>query len=131
MCHNRIMGFHVVRSTRPTVYVYPQFTVDPASRFSRTEEHVANVPQYPDGSFYMNLVQCYFYRKVQLRYLRVGQFLRYFALHKTDERRKALAMRTDENTIRYDGTPACPTIRRIGISTPPSANWSQDSSWPV
>ena len=80
MCHNRIMGFHVVRSTVPTLYLWPQFTVDPAARVARAEEHLAKTTQYPDKHHYMNQVQKYFFRNEQLRYLQTGQFFRYFSL---------------------------------------------------
>ena len=46
MCHNRLMNFHVVRSTRPTQYIFPQFTVDAAARMSRTEQHKEKSPSY-------------------------------------------------------------------------------------
>ena len=66
MCHNRLMGHHVVRSTRPTLFLWPQFTVADASRIHRTPEHLANVASYPDNTFYLNGVQKYFFRNEQL-----------------------------------------------------------------
>jgi hypothetical protein len=38
MRQNRLMGFHVVRSTAPTFFLWPQFTIDPAARMARGQE---------------------------------------------------------------------------------------------
>ena len=56
MCHNRLLGLRVVRSTRPTHYIYPQFTVEGSARIQRSPEHVEkyskkNGPQYPDEEY--------------------------------------------------------------------------------
>ena len=57
MCHNRILGFHPVRSTKATRYLVPQFVVPDANRILRIEEHLEAVPGYPDAEFYLNEVQ--------------------------------------------------------------------------
>ncbi len=102
MCHNRLMGFHVVRSTVPTKFLWPQFTVEPASRLRRQEAHIENVARYPDKHYYLNEIQQHFFRNEQLRHLRPDQFFRYFTHGKEEDRPKPTAMRTDENTLRVE-----------------------------
>ena len=114
MCHNRLMGFHVVRSTVPTLFVWPTFTVDPASRIVRSEEHLANSARYPDQYHYMNQVQKYFFRGEELRYLRTGQFFRYFSHSSEEATGSAPVLRTSENTMSAfdeDRVPDDPTHR--------------------
>ena len=57
MCHSRMLGFQVVRSTKPTRYLVDQFTVPDKDRFRRSEEHLEDVIGYPDAEFYLNEVQ--------------------------------------------------------------------------
>ena len=102
MCHNRILGNHVVRSTVSTLYVWPQFTVDPSGRERRPPEHLANCPKYPDSEYWLNEVQHYFFRNTQLRHLRVAQFVRYFARKLEKRGANSRKVRTDENTIDED-----------------------------
>ena len=102
MCHNRILGNHVVRSTVSTLYVWPQFTVDPPGREKRPPEHLANCPKYPDSEYWLNEVQHYFFRNTQLRHLRVAQFVRYFARKLEKRGANSRKVRTDENTIDED-----------------------------
>jgi len=56
MCHSRIMGFHVVCSTRPTLFLWPEFVVEEKNRIERLPEHVASAPGYPDRKYYLNQV---------------------------------------------------------------------------
>ena len=80
MCHNRLLGFHVVRSAVATVYLWPQFAVDANTRVERSPDHKENVPNYPDSQYFLNEVQYYYsFRDALLRHLRVAQFARYFA----------------------------------------------------
>ena len=81
MCHNRLLGYKVVRCTRPTVFLWPQFVVPSSKRVPRSEDHLENVGvlAYPDPTYYLNEMQKYFYRHPRLRALRAGQFFRYFA----------------------------------------------------
>ncbi len=120
MCHNRLLGFHVVRSTVPTIFLYPQFTFDPTSRIARQEAHLQKVARYPDKHYYLQEIQYYFFRNEALRHLRPGQFFRYFKHRREEDQRKPLAMRTDENTIGVDDesrVPDDPTHRHYDSKT--------------
>ena len=103
-CHSRLLGFHTVRSTKPTFYLHPHFVVPDASRIRRSEEHLAAVLGYPDDEYYLNHVQKFFFRHADLRHLRVEQFFRYFNHTSVEESRKkvAVAARTYENTVDDD-----------------------------
>ena len=97
-CHSRLLGFHTVRSTKPTFYLHPHFVVPETSRIRRSEEHL-KVVGYPDDVHYLNHVQKFFFRHADLRHLRVEQFFRYFNHTSVEESRKkvAVAARTYEN----------------------------------
>ena len=99
MCQNRLMGYRVVRSTVPTLFLWPQFTVDPAARMARSEEHLGKNKQYPDKYYYLNEVQKYLFRNEQLRYLRTHQFFRYFSHSSETATGKATTLLTSENTM--------------------------------
>ena len=101
MCHNRLLGFHVVRSTTSTKFLWPQFTVDANARDARPPEHLLWHPQYPDSQYYLNEVQKYLFRGEELRHLRLAQFFRYFSHQAEDatKKKKEPAMRTDEDTL--------------------------------
>ena len=103
MRHNRLLGFHVVRSTVNTQFLWPQFTMDANARVARDPEHCLWNPSYPDAEYYLTEVQKYMFRNEELRHLRLAQFFRYFK-HQEDEKtakkkEKAPAMRTDEDTL--------------------------------
>ena len=105
MCHNRLLGCHVVRSTRPTQYLWPQFTIADEARMKRSPEHLERGHAYPDATYYLNEVQYYFFRNDALRYLRPGQFFRYFLRGTDDGARQPLARRThDETVVPDDGS---------------------------
>ena len=57
MAHNRLLNFHVVRSTRPVQFMPSTFVPGRNSRTSRDVTHKANVPDYPDPDFYVNYTQ--------------------------------------------------------------------------
>ena len=119
MCHNRLIGHHVVRSTRPTLFLWPQFTVQECSRIRRAPDHVANVWGYPDQSFYMNQVQTYFFRNEALQFLRAEQFFRYFAHRSEDSNTAPLTQRTHDETADADEGSRCiddPTHRHYDAS---------------
>ena len=99
MCHNRMLGFHVVRSTVPTLHLWPQFTVANKSRIERNPEHKQRAASYPDPQYYCNQMQYYFFRNEELRHPRAAYFFRYYTQHETVSDRQAPALRTDENTI--------------------------------
>ena len=74
MCHSRMLGFHVVRSTVSTLYFFPQFTVANKARIERNPEHKQRSASYPDPQYYCNQMQYYFFRNEGLRHLRASQF---------------------------------------------------------
>ena len=80
MAHNRLLGFHVVRSTRPVVWTPTEFIPDRASRTPRPDWHIEQNPDYPDPHFYLNHTGKYFFRDPLLRHMRIEQFNRYFAM---------------------------------------------------
>ena len=79
MAHNRLLGFHVVRSTRPGVWTPGEFIPERSSRTPRTEWHITHHPEYPDPLFYLNHTGKYFFRNEALRSLRLEQYNRYWA----------------------------------------------------
>ena len=54
---------HVIRSTMPTLYLWPQFTVANKSRIERNPEHKQRAASYPDPQYYCNQMQYYFFKK--------------------------------------------------------------------
>ena len=48
MAHNRLLGFHVVRSTRSVVWTPGEFVPERSSRTPRTGFHIERHPEYPD-----------------------------------------------------------------------------------
>ena len=101
MCHSRMLGFQVVRSTKATRYLVDKFTIPDKDRIRRSEEHLEDVIGYPDAEFYLNEVQKYFFRHPDLRHLRVEQFFRYFNHTAVDTARAKIpvAQRTEETTV--------------------------------
>ena len=99
MCHNRLMGFRVVRSTKPTQFLWPQFVVDDAHRVRRSEEHADRLSNYPDEDYFLNEVQQYFFRNHGLWHLRLGQFFRYFSQQVDPHGKTPHCMRTDDDTV--------------------------------
>ena len=73
MVFNRILNFHVVRSTRPCQYTPACFIGRREYRNLRDPGHVQRVPDYPDPKYYLNYTQKYFFRNPALRHLRVEQ----------------------------------------------------------
>ena len=62
MCHHRLLGLHIVHSTKPTVFLWRQFVVPSHARIERTVEHLSKNLIYPDPKHYINLVQKFFFR---------------------------------------------------------------------
>ena len=80
MAYNRLLNFHIVRSTRPVQWTPAMFVPSNDSRALRDPSHVQKCPEYPDPKYYLNHTQKYFFRNAELRHLRVEQFNRYFAM---------------------------------------------------
>ena len=51
MCYGRMLGFHVVRSTVPTLHFWPQFTVAKKARIERNPMHKQMLASYPDPQY--------------------------------------------------------------------------------
>ena len=80
MCWNRLLNFHIVRSTKPIQSAPPVFVGNPDYRYRRDPAHKLRVPDYPDPDFLLNFTQKFFFRHKDLRHLRVEQFNRYFLM---------------------------------------------------
>ena len=80
MAHNRLLNFHVVRSTKPVLFTPTSFVPEKDSKTEREPLHMKNYPDYPDPQYYLTLTPKYFFRHESLRHLRIEQFNRYFAL---------------------------------------------------
>ena len=83
MAVNRLLGFHVVRSTKPVQNILGIFVGKPEFRNRRDATHATKYPEYPDPDFHLNYSQKYFFRHADLRHLRIEQFQRY--LRSTDQ----------------------------------------------
>ena len=80
VAHNRLLGFHVVRSTRPVIWIPTEFIPDRGSRTPRPPGHLKDKPDYPDPRFYLNNTGKYFFRHPSLRHLGIEAFNRYYAM---------------------------------------------------
>lgn len=49
MTHNRLLNYHVVRSTKPVHFIFPIFIAARDRCMPREETHLAKYPLYPDG----------------------------------------------------------------------------------
>ena len=96
MTFNRLLGFHVVRSTRPCMFIPACFLGQKAYRNPRDTAHIEKHPGYPDPQYFLNYTQKYFFRHASLRHLRVEQFNRYLTSCDSDN---AKASQTAEDTI--------------------------------
>ena len=77
MAWNRLMNFHVVRSTKPVQYIPACFVGNPDYRIQRDPGHKLRVRDYPDPDYLLSYTQKYFFRRKDLRHLRIEQFNRY------------------------------------------------------
>ena len=80
MAVNRLLNFHVVRSTRPCQFIPTNFLAHKEFRSKREDGHLAKFPDYPDAEFYLSFYQKYLFRPAELLHLRVEQLNRYFTL---------------------------------------------------
>ena len=99
MSHNRLMNYHVVRSTRPVQFIPGEFLPAAALRSRREDGHLQKFPSFPDPECYLSYFQRYLFRPPELLHLRVEQLNRYFAA--TDGRAAA----TLEDTLSDDEPP--------------------------
>ena len=77
MAFNRLLSFHVVRPTRPCIFIPACFIGKTEYRNKRDPGHLQKFPTYPDPQYYLTFTQKYFFRDQSLRHLRVEQFNRY------------------------------------------------------
>ena len=71
MAQNRLLGFRVVRNTRPVQYTPGEFIPARENRTPRELKHIERLPNYPDPQFYLHLAGKYFFRHPDLRHLRL------------------------------------------------------------
>jgi hypothetical protein len=76
IAHSRLLGFHVVRSTRPCTQAVTIFVQERQYCRPREDSHIAKWPLYPHPTLYVNRSQQYFFRHAQLRHLRLEQVIR-------------------------------------------------------
>ena len=96
MAFNRLLRFHVVRSTRPCVFIPACFIGQKAYRNPRDPSHMERHPKYPDPHYFLNYTQKYMFRHESLRHLRVEQFNRYLS---PSENENAKSAQTAEDTV--------------------------------
>ena len=106
MAFNRLLRFHVVRSTRPCVFIPACFIGQKAYRNPRDPSHMERNPKYPDPHYFLNYTQKYMFRHESLRHLRVEQFNRYLS---PSESENAKSAQTAEDTIEDVPEDAPPT----------------------
>jgi len=109
MVFNRLLNFHVVRSTRPCQFTPACFIGKKEYRNLRDPGHVAKVPDYPDPKYYLTYTQKYFFRHASLRHLRVEQFTRYLAMAGEQD---AGGSTTAEDTVEDDEAAPIDTAHR-------------------
>lgn len=92
---NRLLNFHVVRTTRTVNFIPTEFIPSASGRGLRDQAHLEKHPDYPDPACYMNFTQQYFLRHGDLLHLRIEQFNRYFYLGREGRAGEASAVRED------------------------------------
>ena len=128
---NRLLGFHVVRSTRSTLFLGSGFL----SPSIRAADHVNNCPDYPDPVRYLGKNQWYFLRAKELRHLRIEQFVRYFSDPKTDEQVEASRENTRDKEHKTVGDLASDAASHrhydeFASKSKPGASFRSRSSFP-
>lgn len=97
MTHNRLLNYHVVRSTKPVQYSPTSFLPTPGYCTPRDEAHKTRYPNYPDTKHLLSQTGKYFFRNEYLRPLRLEQFNRYFTYCSNED---ATRGNTLEDTVR-------------------------------
>ena len=81
---NRLLGYHVVRNTKPVISLSPSFVRDTEYSAARSQAHLARYPLIPDPLFHLGLFGKYYFRSQSLLHLRIEQFNRYLHLDTRD-----------------------------------------------
>ena len=81
---NRLLGYHVVRNTKPVVSLSPSFIRDTEYSAKRSQAHLARYPLFPDPLYHLGLLGKYYFRHSSLLHLRIEQFNRYLHVHTPD-----------------------------------------------
>ena len=105
---NRLLNFHIVRSTKAVVFTTPSFVQEPGDSSLRFAEHLAANPEYPEPMNYLTFIGKFFFRNARLRHLRIEQFNRYCTI--MGEASAGTIALTSENTIDDDD---CETAYRV------------------
>ena len=98
ICQSRLLGFHVVRSTRPVTTVFTHFVQPKEYSKPRDDRHKTKYPDYPHPSLILSKTQQYFFRHDSLKHLRIEQIVRYYSTVGWMRRGE----QTEENTMEYD-----------------------------
>ena len=93
-----MIWYHVVRSTRPTILVSPNFVPLDSFCAPREQGHLNNYPDFPHPKLHLNATQKFYYRHPSLRHLRIEQVVRYFSMATWNKQ----SSNTDENTMAND-----------------------------
>jgi len=81
---NRLLGYHVVRNTKPVISLSPSFVRDTEYSAARSQAHLARYPLFPDPLFHLGLLGKYYFRGQSLLHLRIEQFNRYLHMDTRD-----------------------------------------------
>ena len=95
IAHARLLGFHVVRSTRPCSLLFTNLMQPKEFCAPRDERHLAKFPTYPHPNLILSKTQKYFYRHNSILHLRLEQVVRYYSTGAWIKREE----QTRENTI--------------------------------
>ena len=109
MAFNRLLAFHVVRNTRPCIFVPACFLGKTEFRNRREPSHIQRCPDYPDPEYYLNYTQKYFFRHTSLRHLRPEAFTRYIGVCGDNVKGATSTSMTEDDTL-LDEDDALPPI---------------------
>ena len=98
ICQSRLLGFHVVRSTRPVTMVFTHFIQPKEFSKPRDDRHKTRYPDYPHPDLILSKTQQYFFRNNSLKHLRIEQIVRYYSTVGWMRRGE----QTEENTMEHD-----------------------------
>ncbi len=79
IAHSRLLGFHVVRSTRPCILAMTSFVQPREYCCPRDDSHTAKWPAYPHPTLHLSRTQSFFFRNKKLRHMRLEQVARYYS----------------------------------------------------
>ena len=109
IAHSRLLGFHVVRSTRPCILLFTDFVQPTAYCRLRDDRHKAKYPDYPHPTFILSKTQQYFFRHSSLKHCRIEMIVRYYSTVGW----LRIGEQTEQNTVeRNDESVPCDTSHK-------------------